>query len=376
MDDRMEAVVPWLTLKSVRGVGNLLFRRLITHFGSPRRVLNSSLEELARVEGITAAIARTIQKARPPGWIDDELSQACKAGFTLLTQNDARYPNLLLQIPDPPPVLYVNGRPPSHHNTVAVVGARKATAYGRRATFDLCKELARSGITVVSGMALGIDTAAHQGALAGGGSTVAILGSGLGNIYPTQNLKLSRLITETGSVISEFPIAAPPEAHHFPKRNRIISGMSLGTVVVEAARRSGSLITARLAAEQNREVFAVPGSIHAQTTQGTHDLIKQGAKLVDKVADILIEIFPQLVDGTGPAPSPDTVTLSTAALTPEEAKVFSLLGPYPVHIDTLARRHNLPIHHLTSMLSQLELKGVVCQEPGKYFLRLPQAKIE
>jgi DNA processing protein len=273
-------------------------------------------------------------------------------------------------------MLHVLGRPPDYRNTVAVVGARKATAYGRRATFDLCRELARCGITVVSGMALGIDTAAHQGALAGGGNTVAVLGSGLGNIYPPQNHKLSRQIAETGCVISEFPINALPEAHHFPMRNRIISGMSLGTVVVEAARRSGSLITARLAAEQNREVFAVPGSIHAQTTQGTHDLIKQGAKLVDKVEDILIEIFPQLVDESRQASSPGATALPAAALTPEETTVLSLLGPYPVHIDSLARQQDMPIHQLTSTLSQLELKGVVCQEPGKYFMRLPGVKSE
>jgi len=375
MNDQMNAVIPWLILQSVPGVGNLLFRRLINHFGSPERVLSSSIKELGRVEGISSRAAQAIQRVQPPPWIDDELNQIRKAGFTLLTQNDTRYPALLLQIPDPPPVLYVRGCPPTFRNTVAVVGARKATAYGRRATFDLCKELSRGGITVVSGMALGIDTAAHQGALAGGGSTVAVLGSGLGNIYPTQNFKLSRQIAESGSVISEFPISALPDARHFPMRNRIISGMSLGTVVVEAARRSGSLITARLAAEQNREVFAVPGSIHAQTTQGTHDLIKQGAKLVDKVADILIEIFPQLVDEDRQE-GLDHAAARAAALTPEEAQVFSLLGPYPVQIDNLARQQDLPMNQLTSTLSQLELKGMVCQEPGKYFLRLPGAEIE
>lgn len=375
MNDQMNAAIPWLILQSVPGVGNLLFRRLINRFGAPERVLNSSIKELGRVEGISSGVAQAIQRVQPPTWIDDELRKARKAGYTLLTQNDSLYPGLLLQIPDPPPVLYVQGRSPAFRNTVAVVGARRATAYGRRATFDLCKELARCGITVVSGMALGIDTAAHQGALAGGGSTVAVLGSGLGHIYPTQNMKLSRQIADSGSVISEFPISAPPDAHHFPMRNRIISGMSLGTVVVEAARRSGSLITARLAVEQNREVFAVPGSIHAQTTQGTHDLIKQGAKLVDKVTDILIEIFPQLVD-EGRQEDLDHAVARAAALTPEEARIFSLLGPYPVHIDTLARQQDLPMHLLTSTLSQLELKGMVGQEPGKYFLRLPGAEIE
>ncbi len=217
-------------------------------------------------------------------------------------------------------------------------------------------------------MARGIDSAAHMGALMGGGHTVAVLGSGLARIYPAENLKLFHRIAEKGAVISEFALDAEPAPHHFPQRNRIISGMSLGTVVVEAARRSGSLITARLAAEQGREVYAVPGSIHAATARGTHDLIKQGAKLVENAEDILEEVGAHMVIRSTRDTNMDSAK-PLPAFSSLELKVLESIGPYPVHIDELARHCNQAIGPLTATLSQLEIKGVISQEPGKFFVR-------
>jgi DNA processing protein len=262
-----------------------------------------------------------------------------------------------------------------------VVGSRKATAYGTINAKSLAEELAANGIGVVSGMARGIDTAAHVGALEGGGRTVAVLGSGLECVYPAENLKLFHRIAENGGVISEFPLDAKPEPHHFPQRNRIISGMALGTVVVEAADGSGSLITARLAAEQGREVFAVPGSIHAATAQGTHSLIRQGAKLVENAGDIIEEIAPQFSAPSNRPTAPKSARPCHEApgpglLSTEESRLLEAMGPYAVHIDELARRSNLDMGTVSAILLQLELKGAVVQEPGKFFHALPMEKID
>jgi DNA processing protein len=288
---------------------------------------------------------------------------------------------LLLHIPDPPPLLYCYGSMAGRQCHIALVGSRKATAYGKINAKSLAGELAAKGISVVSGMARGIDTAAHLGAMEGGGGTVAVLGSGLECVYPAENLKIFHRIAENGAVISEFSLDAKPEPHHFPQRNRIISGMSLGTVVVEATDRSGSLITARLAAEQGREVFAVPGSIHAATAQGTHNLIRQGAKLVENAEDIIEEIAPQISastdqpPGTG-SPPPCPAAPVQVPLTDEEARLLEAVGPYPVHIDELARRCSQDMGPMSAILLQLELKGAVVQEPGKYFHAIPMEKID
>ncbi len=361
----MKHLLPWLTLKTVPGIGNLLCNRLLSAFGSPEAVLAGSPKVLTRVEGITPRLAGAIKRHATPDWIYGDIEAARQKGFRIITQSDPEYPALLLQIPDPPPVLYIYGHLEGQACAIAVVGSRKATTYGRTVTRRLCEQLAVYGVTVVSGMARGIDTAAHEGALKGGGPTVAVLGAGLERIYPSENLKLFHRIAENGAVITEYPLQAEPEAHHFPMRNRVISGMSLGTVIVEAARRSGSLITARLAAEQNREVFAVPGSIHAATARGTHDLIKQGAKLVENIDDIIEEIVPHMAVQQ----SPGCPARPKPKLTAAEMQVFEAIGPYPVHIDDLVRQLGLETGQLTAILSKMEIKGVVLQEPGKYFMR-------
>lgn len=366
--------MPWLTLKSVPGIGNLLFRRLIGCLGTPERVLEATRHRLEQVEGITPRLATAICRHRTPDGIYREIDAITRSKFRVLTQNDEAYPQLLLHIPDPPPILYLHGRLQAAACHIAVVGSRMATAYGRTTTRRLCKQLVEHGMVITSGMARGIDTCAHEGALAAGGKTVAVLGSGLMHIYPPENRKLFDRIAENGAVLSEFPLNAGPDAAHFPQRNRIISGMSLGTLVVEAARRSGSLITARLAAEQGRDVFAIPGSIQAQTARGTHYLIQQGAKLAQSARDIVEELKPQMAqpcelhqDGSAIEASRDL------DLTESEARVIEAMGPYSVHIDELARRLDQAPGCLAATLSILELKGMVVQETGKFFYRDQQS---
>ena len=363
----MNHILPWFILRSVPGIGNLLFKRLIDRFNSPEFILGATRDELLEVEGITPRLVAAIKQRKIPDPVKKDFDLVLEKGYKIVTMADSDYPPLLLQIPDPPPFLYVFGRLDDSIKNVAVVGSRNATSYGRSTTRRLCRDLAQLKITIVSGMALGIDSAAHKGALMGKGATIAVLGSGLENIYPAENRKLFYQIAETGAVVSEFSLTTEPDAHNFPRRNRIISGMSLGTVVVEATRRSGSLITARLAAEQNREVFAVPGSIQSFKSTGTHTLIKQGAKLVEHAQDIMEE-FSFIIEA--PAEAENTADATQAKipqLSLEESKVVEALGPYPVHIDDLARKLSMESGRLSSVLLQLELKNIVKQSPGKFF---------
>ena len=369
--DTFEKLLPWFQLKSVPGIGNLLLKRLLDRFESPERILAASRDELCRVEGITPRLASAVAKQPVSDPVKRELDRVGRrmrnGTFRVITMAEPDYPGLLLQIPDPPPFLYVQGELKRAHRNIALVGSRNATRYGIHTTRRLAGELASIHITVVSGMARGIDTAAHEGALEKGGRTVAVLGSGLDRIYPAENRTLFHRIAQSGAVISEFPLNAGPDPHHFPVRNRIISGISLGTVVVEAAKRSGSLITARLAAEQNREVFAVPGNIHSFKSTGTHSLIKQGAKLVENAGDILEELTPLIESHMANRHVRGEEVLDIPPLSEEEFRVFQALGPYPVHIDDLMRKLDMPPGPLSSILLQLELKGIVAQSPGKLF---------
>lgn len=359
----MEKILPWFMLKNVPGLGNILIKRLVTHFGSPARVLGAPVEALTRVSGISRHTAENISRCGVSDSIKRELEllQGHKCRFIPFTAPD--YPALLKEIPDPPPYLYAYGDPGPTHRGISVVGSRRATPYGIAITQQLCREFAASGFIVVSGLARGIDTAAHKGALAGGGKTLAVLGSGLLHIYPGENKRLARQIAENGAVITEFPLNAEPEPHHFPARNRIISGISLGTIVVEAAGKSGSLITARMALEQNREVFAVPGSIRSGTSDGTNGLIKQGAKLIDSAKDVMEELVP-MISG------PPGVSLSSPrmnGLSPDERRVMEALGTAPLHMDELVRKLSFPAGELSGLLLKLELQGLVRQSTGNYF---------
>ena len=362
----MEHLIPWLTLKSVPGIGNLLFRRLVKHLGEPERVLCAPVAQLAQVDGMTKRLATAIQHQKTPGWVATELSRVENLGYQVITLHDPIYPELLRRIPDPPPVLYIHGGVEADTAHIAIVGSRKATGYGRISARQLAFQLAEQGFVVVSGMARGIDTAAHRGALEAKGRTVAVLGSGLNRIYPTENRRLYDQISKHGAIITEFALDAGPEAHHFPQRNRIISGLSLGTVVVEAAQRSGSLITARLSAEQGREVYAVPGSIHAATARGTHALIRQGAKLVENGEDVMEELLPHVAKSQNHGHSAATPMPELSA---DAAQVLEALGPYPLHIDEIARTLKQDMGRLSAALMQLELKGIISREPGNYYLR-------
>lgn len=372
----MEEILRWFQLKSVPGVGNLLCKRLIERFGSPEAALTATGAELAAVEGVTERLARAIRSQPLPPSAAAEVAAARRSGCRLLTLAAPDYPRLLREIPDPPPILYVRGELLADEAVVAVVGARVPTDYGLETSRRISRGLAQLGITVASGLALGIDGAAHEGALSGGGRTIAVLGSGLDNLYPPQHRSLAGRIAAAGAVVSEFPLAAGPDAHHFPARNRIISGISLGTVVVEATKDSGALITARLAAEQNREVFAVPGSIHSFKSMGTHTLIRQGATLVETAQDIAAELKPRLAP---PLPArersaPAAETAAGAPLSPDEQRVMQCLGPYPVHIDALQRCTGLAPGALATALLQLELKGCAVQLPGKQFTLAPAGR--
>jgi DNA processing protein len=361
---------PWFALKSIPGIGNILFKRLIDGFSSPEKVFAASIEELSQISGISESIAFRIKSFKFKDTIKKEIDHVIEKGFHIITLSDMNYPPLLRRIPDPPPYLYVSGKLlPQNHN-IAVVGSRNPTAYGISAAKRLSENLAILGFTIVSGMARGIDSSAHEGALLGKGKTIAVLGSGLDKIYPPENCKLFERISENGAVISEFSIQSPPEAHHFPIRNRIISGMSLGTVVVEAAKKSGSLITARLAAEQNREVFAVPGSIHSFKSCGTNSLIKQGAKLVEHAQDIIEELSPQIQENLECISHNaylDNSGKTLPKLTPDEQMVLNHLEHYPIQVDELVRKTSIAPGKVLSILLKFELEGIAEQLPGKCF---------
>jgi len=364
----MRDPLPWFKLRSVPGIGNHLIKRLIDQFLQPERVFAASRGDLLQIPGMSPRLVANLRRHRVPEWVFEDFDLAAARGYGIVTMADGDYPPLLLHLPDPPPYLFVYGRLTFDEDTIAVVGSRNATAYGISTTRRLSRDLAARGVTVISGMALGIDTAAHEGALDGGGRTIAVLGSGLERIYPARNRDLFHAIAAHGAVVSEFPLRTEPEAYNFPIRNRIISGMARGTVIVEATKRSGSLITARLAAEQGREVFAVPGSIQSFKSTGTHTLIKQGAKLVEHVQDIFDELPPPAAaapaDGGATARQQDPEPVS---LTTEERAVWQALEAYPVHIDDLARRVALDVSRLSALLMKLEIRGLVQQAPGKYF---------
>ena len=359
----------WFMLKYVQGIGCLLFKRLIDRFGSPENVFAAPSHHLLEVEGITPRLISALRQASLPDEVLKDMDLVSQKGYQIVCLTDPLYPPLLREIPDPPSFLYLLGTLDPSDNILAVVGSRHGSSYGISTTRRLCCDLAGKGLTIASGMARGIDAAAHEGAMMGNGRTIAVLGSGLEQIYPAENHDLFYKISENGAVISEFPLRASPEAHHFPMRNRIISGISLGTLVVEAARNSGSLITARLAAEQNREVFAIPGSIHSFKSVGTHILIKQGAKLVDQPQDILDELNLQNRSPSGTTDSrvkkPESQT--TQPLSDEETQVLQAVSSYPVHGDDLVRKLSLSSGKLMAIMLHLEIKGLVKRTPGNYF---------
>jgi len=360
-----EDIFYWLALHLTPGVGSILIKRLLDRFKTPEAVFRAPLKELLRIEGLGERVAGEIQKGPSEKVVKRELSRLEKTGGKFVTLKDDDYPKRLKDIYDPPALLYLRGELRRKDElAVAVVGSRKTSAYGREVTERIGRDLARHGVTVVSGMARGIDSVAHQGALQGGGRTIAVLGCGVDVIYPSENRNLFHQIIEQGAVLSEFPMGSPPEAGHFPRRNRIISGLSIGVVIVQASAESGSLITAGYALEQGREIFAVPGNIGAEGSRGTNRLIKEGAKLVESSEDILEEVLPQWRrEGEMAQKGEDPVLTLTEA----EKCLYGLLEETPLHIDALIRESQLDPGSVSSLLLNLELKGLISQWPGKCF---------
>jgi len=357
----------WLALHLVPGLGNIIYKNLLEAFGCPEKILQARLSDLMNIDGVREEVARKIVAKEFVADPVKTLRRLEALDIRISTFADPSYPAALREIHDPPMVLYMKGGDiPSKAVYVAVVGSRNPTPYGLKAAEKIGQGLARRGIGVASGMARGIDAAAHWGCLGGRGFTTAVLGTGLDIIYPPSNKKLFEQIIEKGVAISEFPLGTPPEPKHFPIRNRIISGLSRGVVVVEATKKSGSLITASLALEQGREVFAVPGSIDSFKSVGCHFLIKQGARLVENSDDILDEL------GLNYAHASKTDTFKENPLPPMEGTekaIYDIIGDYPVHIDQIAREGRLEPGEVSNVLTRMELKGMVRQLPGKMFVR-------
>jgi DNA processing protein len=349
----------WLALRVVRGVGPVVYQGLLRACGGPAAVFNASVHAL-ECAGVRPEVARAIRAFDDWATVDAQLERLTRSGATLITWNDQNYPVNLRQIHDPPPFLFVQGElQPADGMAIAVVGSRDVSAYGLRMTRELSEGLVRYGVTVVSGLARGTDAAAHWAAVRSGGRTIAVMGSGIDVVYPSEHHALFQAIRQQGAVVTELFMGAQPDAENFPNRNRIISGLALGTVIVEATEKSGSLITATLAAEQGREVFAVPGAVGART-RGTHRLIREGAKLTETAADVLEEIAPQLLNRTAP--------VEHVELEETEVKLLESMRHETVHVDTLIARTGLPPSSVLQTLLALELKGVVQQLPGKHFV--------
>ena len=373
----------WVALNMTPGIGPRAAVKLLERFGSAEAVFGATRAEIEQVrllpEAVDSLIAREVHDKA-----ESEIEQVRKLGGDILILDDGVYPSLLREIYDPPIVLYVKGAwsESLDQPCIAIVGSRRCSTYGQNSALMLARELAQRGVTIISGLARGIDAAAHRGALEGGGRTVAVMGTGLGEIYPRDHNRLARQILDAGgALVSQFPLGTPPVSENFPYRNRVISGLSLGVLVVEAAENSGSLITARLAMEQNREVFAVPGNITSRTSFGTNYLIKgAGAKLVQQWQDVAAELPPQIAARLLPPPvgrqeekEKDLVNqlqLAPQDLSETERTVFKLLSPdSPAHIDALVETSKLSVSQLTGTLLTLEMRELVRALPGKCFVR-------
>ena len=363
----------YLALKSARGIGPILARRRIDHVGGINGVLEASVAELARVERVSLARARDIQAARDGDAVAGELESAAERGVRIICEQDRDYPAALKHLPDPPVCLYVSGTiRPEDMLAIAVVGTRRCTRYGGEQARRFGALLAQAGFTMVSGLARGIDGLAHQGALEAGGRTIAVLGNGLSEVYPPEHSGLAERVRQSGAIISELPINTPPEAGNFEPRNRIIAGLSLGVLVVEAPQRSGALLTARLATEYNREVFAIPGRIDTLEAAGTNARIRDGeAKLVMGLDDILDELgeVGRMMPFTCAEPAAESAESSRPVrrLDPDQQLVLDAIGTEETTVEALADETDLPIPKVMSTLMSLQLCGAVRQLPGQRF---------
>ncbi len=361
----------WLLLSFMPGLGPVKAQRLLEFFGSPERITLSPRQELRYL--LSEKMVDTICSKKTQQLIHQQLQQAqqwyeSSEAHHIIAQDSPLYPDLLKEIPDAPLVLYVLGDPTLlREPQIGVVGSRRPTPSGSRVAKEFSEQLARSGLVITSGMAMGIDGAAHQGALGAYGGTIAVLGTGVDQVYPARHRDIYSLIAANGALVSEFPLGTTPFAGNFPKRNRIISGMSIGILVVEAALESGSLISARMAAEQGREVFAVPGSVINPLSRGCHKLIRDGAVLVESADDILMELAPQLQQQLHTQHKP--VATHPAETDPLRLKVIESMGYDVVSIDQLSDTCGIPCQELSVLLTEMELDGVIEATPGG-FIRL------
>ncbi len=365
----MDDTLAWLTLTNTPGIGSRTALRLVEKFGSPQAILSASQTELSAcklsgrsLEGLTTSKSEHF---------DSTLEWLEQPDHHILTWCDARYPAMLREISDPPILLYIHGDPELlSAPQLAIVGSRNPSASGRDISYEFARYLAGRGFTITSGLATGIDGAAHNGALEQG-RTIAITGTGLDRVYPARHRQLAHQIAKNGALVSEFPLNTKPHPGNFPRRNRIISGLSLGTLIVEAAIKSGSLVTARSAMEQGREVFAIPGSIHNPLARGCHQLIREGAKLVEKAADVVEELAPLL--GLLPELEQPTIrrsdTTNNLPFDDEYQGLLDALGYDPQPIDRLIQISGLTTEAVSSMLLRLELDGVVASAPGGRYYR-------
>ncbi len=368
MQDSYNKYLPWFVLREIPFLGNTLYKKLIDHFQSPENILTATETDLGSVDKITEKIIHGIIHHKP--FIDKaktELEHIFNHHISIVTLSDSFYPVLLKQIPDPPPVLTYYGTLDKESPCVSIIGSRTATSYGLSTAENLSFKLSSQGFQIVSGLARGIDAMAHKGALKAKGKTIAVLGSGLKKIYPKENEALFFEIAESGTIFSEFKVNAEPLPHHFPVRNRIIAGLSCGSIVVEAAKRSGSLITARLAADYNREVFAVPGSIKSKKSEGTHSLLKQGAKLVESETDIIDELYHFVHKKNEGSDRPKNPEVQNLKYSKDRPIILNCLEPYPVHIDIIIEKSGMNSSDVASQLLDLELEGIITRHQGSCY---------
>ncbi len=353
-----------LVALNIAGIGSIKLNRLLEFFGSPQNIFDAPVEKLLQVYEIGENLASRIHSLKNET-LENEFKAAKKLGLKIITFEDADYPENLKNIPGLPIVLYIKGSlTPQDNLAIGIVGSRQATFYGLSAAEKFSAELAVAGFTIVSGMARGIDTAAHRGALKAGGRTIAVIGSGFNNIYPPENKEFSEEISRSGAVISEFPVNDKPLKENFPRRNRVISGLSLGLLVVEAAKNSGALITADFALEQGREVFALPGKIDSHSSFGTNALIKQGAKLVTGIQDILEEF------DFSEAPLPkESASVKYDVNNEKENKLYELITRQAQPLDELIEKSHLDVSQISSILLSLQIRKLIKQLPGKQFVR-------
>jgi len=358
----VQEVQAWLALEAVAGLGPENLRRLLAVFHDPGSILAAGIRQLSPIIGSTLARAITHARENPAAaQVEATLAWLRQPENHFVPQTDPRYPSRLLELQDAPVWLYVKGDPDwLARPMLAIVGSRHATQQGLRDATAFAQALSEAGLTIVSGLALGVDAAAHAGGLAGLGASVAVVGTGLDRVYPARNRALAHRLAAHGAIVSEFPLGTPPRAGHFPRRNRLISGLAMGVLVVEAAPESGSLITARLAAEQGREVFAIPGSIHSPLSKGCHRLIKQGAKLVEDAADILEELGVHL----------RRHATASARLDACDDPVLDALATGPLALDQLAERLGLTVDALSVRLLSAEMAGSVARLPGGLYQRM------